>query len=352
MKNFVFMAIMLVFVSSSVSAEKWMTPADRYSEAYKVYLNAQFPIQIDSIKNFVYFARDREAMRTSPFLTNSRFIGAQIMYPWALLEPEKDKYDFSMIVEDYDFLKTKWKKLFVQLQDATFATTFNAVPRYVRSKEYDGGAIYQRDNDGKPEGWVAKRWNPKVRDRFDKLLAALGQEFDGRIEGINLQETSIGVSNKDDPTFSGKGYAAAIKANMLAMRKAFKKSVTMQYANFMPDEWLPWDDKGHLRSIYLYGEKIGVGLGGPDLMFTKKGQLNHTIAMMHENTFTSPIGIAVQDGNYIGETGTDRVVNNHKNIVPALHDFAKDFLRVNYMFWSNQEPYFTQDVLPSFPTMR
>lgn len=344
------MAILLVFVPSSVSAEEWKNPADRYSEAYKVYMNAQFPIPIDSIKNFVYFARDREAMRKSPFLMNSRFAGAQIMYPWALLEPEEDKYDFSMMVEDYQYLKSKGKRLFVQLQDATFTPTFNAAPGYLLSKEYDGGAIYQRDDIGKPEGWVLKRWNLKVRDRFARLLAALGREFDGKIEGINLQEIAIGVSDKDDPTFSGNGYAEAIKANMLAMKKAFNESVTMQYANFMFDEWLPWDDKGYLRSIYQYGEKIGVGLGGPDLMFTKKGQLNHTIAMMHENMFTVPLGIAVQDGNYIGKTGSSRRVNSHKNIVPVLHDFAKDFLRVKYMFWSSQEPYFTQDVLPSFPT--
>jgi len=351
-KGIFYITTLLVLGLSSISAETWKNPADRYSEAYRVYLDARFPIPVDSIKNFVYFARDREAMRTSPFLMNSRFVGAQIMYPWALLEPEKDSYDFSMIGEDYEYLKSKGRKLFVQLQDATFTSTFNAAPGYLLSKEYDGGAIYQRDDSGRPEGWVAKRWNLKVRDRFTKLLAALGREFDGKIEGINLQETAIGVSNKEDPTFSGVAYAEAIKANMLSMKKAFSRSVAMQYANFMPDEWLPWDDKGYLRSVYAYGEQIGVGLGGPDLMFTKKGQLNHTIAMMHENRFTVPMGIAVQDGNYIGETGTGRVVNGHKNIVPVLHDFAKDFLRVNYMFWASQEPYFTQDVLPSFPPMK
>ena len=274
------------------------------------------------------------------------------MYPWALIEPEKGKYDFSAVLDDYSFLKSRGKKLFVQLQDATFDPKFNAVPGYLMSKEYDGGAIYQRGDDGKPEGWVAKRWSPKVRERFAKLLAVLGAEFDGKIAGINLQETAVGVTSKDDPAFTGPTYREAVKSNMLALKKSFLKSVTMQYANFMYDEWLPWDDKGYLRSIYEYGEKIGVGLGGPDLMFTKKGQLNHTIAMMHEGSFTVPLGIAVQDGNYIGETGTERVVAGHKNIVPVLHDFAKDFLRVSYIFWSIQEPYFSEDVIPSFQKIK
>ena len=132
------------------------------------------------------------------------------------------------------------------------------------------------------------------------------------------------------------------------LKKAFPLSTTMQYANFMPGEWLPTDDKGYLRSIYRYGEKIGVGLGAPDLMVRRKGQLNHALAMMHENNYSVPLGIAVQDGNYIGQTGTTEIIDERKNIVPLLHAFAKDFLKVKYMFWVNQEPYFEQDVLPCF----
>ena len=35
-----------------------------------------------------------------------------------------------------------------------------------------------------------------------------------------------------------------------------------------------------------------------------------------------------------------------KNIVPLLYAFAAGFLRVDYIFWANQKPYFTDDVLP------
>jgi hypothetical protein len=345
-------AILLIGSLFLTNAEGWENPADRYADAYKKYLGAGVPIPQDTISHFVYFARDRESMRTSAFLSNPRFTGAQIMYPWSSLEPERDKYDFTMILEDYQFLAKYGKKLFVQLQDATFRPEFNAVPLYLLSKEFDGGAIQQKDDRGVVEGWVAKRWNEKVRERFALLLKALGKEFDGKIAGINLQETAIGVSTKDDLNLTGKSYVQAIKANMLSMRKSFSKSITMQYANFMIDEWLPWDDKGFLREIYQYGEEIGVGLGGPDLLYTKKGQQNHMIAMMHEGKFTVPLGVAVQDGNYIGETGSDKVLMKRTNIVPVLHAFAKDFLHIKYMFWSYQEPYFTEDVLPAFSIER
>jgi hypothetical protein len=321
--------------------------SERYLDAYKKYLDATCPIKNDSIQNFVYFARDRELIKDHPLLSHSMFKGAQIMYSWRQLEPEKGKYDFSVLQEDYKYLKNFKKKLFVTLQDVTYNAKRKAVPDYILTAEYDGGAVEQYNNDGMPGGWVAKRWNKKVRERFTQLIQALGKAFDGKIEGINLQETSIEVK---DSSFSESDYVTGLKENMLALKKSFPKSVSMIYANFMPGEWLPGNDKGYLRSIYQYGEQIGVGLGGPDLMVKRKGQLNHTIAMMHETHYSVPLGIAIEDGNYIGETGdaTEDKTKIHENIVPLLHAFAKDFLKINYMFWANQEPYFKEDVLKCF----
>lgn len=249
-------------------------PADRYANAYKRYTSATCPIAADGIKNFVYFSRDREAIKGHALLTNGRFGGAQIMYSWRNLEPQEGKYDFSDIRDDVQYLASHGKKLFIQLQDASFSPEYKAVPPYLLTDQYDGGVAGQFAESGKLEGWTAKRWNAKVRGRFAALLQALGHEFDGRIEGINLQETAIETTAKTDPSFSPERYASGIKDNMTALKAAFPTSTKMVYANFMPGEWLPWDDKGYLRSIYKHGEAIGVGLGGPDLMVTRKGQLN------------------------------------------------------------------------------
>ena len=135
---------------------------------------------------------------------------------------------------------------------------------------------------------------------------------------------------------------------MTALKHGFKNSVTIQYANFMPGEWLPWEDEGYLKSIYEHGESIGVGLGARDLMPRRKGQLNHALTMMHENKYPVPLSLAVQDGNYIGKTNSMDVNNQRKNLVPSLTSFATKFLKVNYMFWVNQEPYFEQDVMTCF----
>jgi hypothetical protein len=349
MRNIKSLSIILLgyFITINVFGQG-ENPANRYIDVYKKYLNATCPLEPDSIKHFVYFARDRELILNHPFLNIKRFEGAQIMYPWEKLEPEKGEYDFSIIREDYEFLLSHGKKLFIQLQDATFNPEYVGIPRYLLTDEFGGGSIPQYNENGETVGWVAKRWNPKVQERFALLLDALGKEFDGKTEGINLQESAIDVKSAIDTTFTPGRYAESLKINMLALKRAFPLSTTMQYANFMPGEWLPGQDKGYLRSIYKYGQDIGVGLGGPDLMYKKRGQLNHTIAMMHEGKFTVPLGIAIQDGNFIGETGNNKVVNVRENIVPILHAFARDFLKVNYMFWVYQEPYFSEDVIPCF----
>jgi len=353
-KKILILNILLLCIYMTTSAQKWQNPSEKYKDAYKKYEDAKCPVLQDSIRHFVYFSRDRESIRNHSFLKHSAFKGAQIMYAWKDLEPDKGRYDFAMIREDIDYLKKHDKKLFIQLQDVTFDPKYIAAPTYLFSSDYDLGAILQYNDAGEPDGWVTKRWNKKVRERFALLLKALGKEFDGIIEGINLQETAIEVKPEDDSTFSESDYVQGLKENMLALKQGFPISTTMIYANFIPGEWLPFDDKGYLRSIYSYGESIGVGLGGPDLMVTRKAQLNHALAQMHEGRFTVPLGIAIQDGNYIGKTGADIDYNEEedkgerarKNIVPMLHAFAKDFLKVRYMFWVNQKPYFNEDVLP------
>mgnify|MGYP000079545397 CR=1 FL=1 len=339
--------IFTLIFCSNVHAE-WQNTSERYSKSYEKYLNATCPLKTDKMQHFVYFSRDREQIIHHPLLRNARFSGAQIRYSWRQLETAKGQYDFSSIQTDFDYLAKHGKQLFIQLQDATFNPKYKGVPDYLLTAEFDGGAIYQLEDSGEIEGWVAKRWNAKVRARFAALLQALGKQFDGKVAGINLQESAIGVSTKYDPSFSPTVYVQALKANMLSLEQAFPTSTTLQYANFMPGEWLPWEDEGYLKSIYQYGEEIGVGLAAPDLMVRRKGQLNHALAMMHENNFSVPLGIAIQDGNYVGQTNTLKVVKKRKNLVPLLHAFAQEFLRFDYMFWVNQAPYFEQDVLPCF----
>ena len=129
-------------------------------------------------------------------LENPCVAGIQVRYTWKELEPNKGIYDFSRIQRDLNFLTPLHKKLFIQLQDRSFQPNAFFVPDYIRKdKAYRGGVAMQYDfsGEGRPltAGWVAKVWDPAVRERFQLLMEKLAQQFDGKIYGINLPETAI-----------------------------------------------------------------------------------------------------------------------------------------------------------------
>jgi hypothetical protein len=305
------------------------------------------------VHHYVFFGGEREQIRTaSSFLKSRKIEGAQIIYQWRLLEPRKDEYDFTPIRDDLAFLSSKGKKLWIQLQDVSFSESRINVPKYLlEDSAYHGGAARQytflgeNDSSATPAGWVARRWDPAVQGRFQKLLFALGKEFDGKIAGINLPETSVdfGETGRFYPEgFSVDTYREAIPANFKALKIAFPNSVAMQYANFIPGEWRPMKDKGYLQGIYRAARSANVGVGGPDLLPYREGQLKSSYPLIRAASGFVPTGIAVQDGNLeqINPKTGRRVT------VDDLLEFAMQYLRVDYIFWGTQEPYYSAEVIP------
>jgi hypothetical protein len=292
-------------------------------------------------KHFVFFSSDRELIRDSVFYTNIGISGAQITYPWKSLETQKDVYDFTEIEEDLLFLKSKGKKLFIQIQDVTFDSTLFAVPKYILTDTiYHGGvnSQYEINSNGisTKAGWVARRWDPAVAKRFHKLLTKLAKQFDGRIEGINLPETSVGFSEEQGlipEGFSQVAYLEAIKNNMLVLKKSFKKSKPLQYANFMPG-----DSNEDLKKLYDYARQIKLGMGGPDIKVYKVFQMENSYPMIRNLDGIVPTGVAVQEGNYdVVNPKTGKQVT-----IPEILDFAINYLRLDYVFWCTEEPYYSQ----------
>jgi hypothetical protein len=303
------------------------------------------------IHHYVFFNRDRDRISESTFLQTKAFEGAQLKYSWRQLEHGEDGYEFSEIKHDLDFLKSKGKKLFIQIQDASFDPSIIPIPQYLlKNPQYHGGANQQYAITGddeahaKPAGWVARRWDPAVQDRFQKLLLALGKQFDGKIEGINLPETAVdfGETGLLYPAgFTPERYGDAVLSNMTVLKQAFPKSIAMQYANFMPEE-KDATLATHLRRLYFKSKDLGVGMGGPDLLPWKPYQMSHSYPLLKAYARHVPTGIAVQDGNY------EHI--NPKTAKPVTIDelftFASDYLEVQYIFWGAQEPYYSQQLIP------
>jgi hypothetical protein len=126
---------------------------------------------------FLFLGGDESRLYSSKF-NNECVKGAQIIYSWKQLEPKKGVYDFTKIKDDLLYLNKKNKKLFIQLQDRSFEPTVFNVPDYIREdKIYHGGVAIQYDfpGEGKPitTGWVARVWDPAVRERFQLLVKKL-----------------------------------------------------------------------------------------------------------------------------------------------------------------------------------
>jgi hypothetical protein len=305
----------------------------------------------DGLRHYVFFNREREKIHEASFLNTKAFAGAQLKYTWRELEPTQDTYDFSAIRKDLAFLTSKGKRLFIQLQDVTFDPAYICIPKYLlNDARFHGGAdkqysIEKGEEQAVPQGWVARRWDKAVQERFHKLLFALGKAFDGKIEGINLAETSVdfGETGRLFPKdFTPAGYRDAILANMAALKRAFPKSVTMQYANFMPGEWLSEQDRGYLRSVYQRARKLKVGVGGPDLLPYRPGQMKHAYPLLRASQGSIPTGIAVQDGNYEAKNPK----TGKPMTIAELVGFARDYLKVDYIFWCTQEPFYSKNLIP------
>jgi hypothetical protein len=297
-------------------------------------------------RHFIFFAHERERISEPAFLTNPNIAGAQLKYTWRELEPERDRYDFSRLLSDLAWLEQHGKRLFVQLQDVSFSRS-HVVPDYLLNDTAFHGGVAAKHENGAFAGWAARRWDAAVRARFASLLVALGRAADGRLEGVNLAETAIGFGEDTPPArrppgFTYDGYAAGVRELMSAARTAFARSHVVVFANFMPGEGLPHDDHGYLRGVYAHADSMGVGVGGPDILPYRPWQRRHSLPLIAARRPGTIAAMAVQDGNLAErERATGQRIT-----VAELARFATDTLRLDYIFWGTEEPYYSAEVLP------
>lgn len=292
--------------------------------------------------NFLYTG-DGLTKKVRALLARPDIEGVQIIYSWRQLEPKKGEYDFSAIERDLAALEALDKKLFVQIQDRFFLSRYRNIPEYLLTDPaYGGGLAPQIDNPGenvpKQQGWVAVQWNDALRARFQALLRALGETFDGRIYGLNLPESSADVdSEKDDTGFTCDGYFEASLSNINAARAAFATSYVVQYANFWPCEWD--NDQGYMERIFEDAAAKGYGLGGPDIVPYRRAQMKNSYPFF--NAYKDRLAIvamAIQEPTLTyANPKTGKRFTRQEFI-----DFAADYLGVDIIFWTVEAPWLNE----------
>ncbi len=96
------------------------------------------------------------------------------------------------------------------------------------------------------------------------------------------------------------------------------------------------------RSIYRKAVELKVGMGGPDLLPYRPYQMSHSYPLLRETAGRVPTGIAVQDSNY----GNVNPKTNKQVTLPELVSFGTEYLKVHYIFWCTEEPFYARDVIP------
>ncbi|MFG2712060.1 hypothetical protein ACGFX2_16105 [Streptomyces goshikiensis] len=273
-----------------------------------------------------------------PLVDRPDIAGVQLVVPWKALEPQKDQYDFSAVEEALTYLQARHKKLFVQVQDRFFSAAVRIPDYLLTDPVYDGGAAPTTNENGLgpgEQGAVAAQWNPEVRRRFQSLLQALADRFDGRLEGVNLPETATQVDlDKDRSGYTDESYFRAELDNMAFGAKAFKRTQFVQYVNFWPGEWN--NDHGYMERTFEFAKAHGVGLGGPDVLPNRPAQMENSYPFFERYRGQLPlVAMAVQEPDFeYTNPATGKPYTKEEFV-----DFGGRRLGADVMFWATSAPW-------------
>ncbi|WP_110751601.1 hypothetical protein [Phyllobacterium leguminum] len=289
--------------------------------------------------NFLYMGSG-DLEKSSALLQRPDIDGVQVVYSWKSLEPAKGQYDFSSIEQDLAAADAAHKKLFIQIQDRFFSPEARNVPDYLLTDpQYGGALVAQVDNPGESKpvghGWVAMQWNPSVRVRYQALLKALAEKFDGKVFGVNLPETAADVDQKHDKSgFSCDAYFDAEMQNLKVARAAFGKSHVVQYVNFWPCEWD--NDHDYMGRLFKYAASHRIGLGGPDIVPFNKAQMKNSYPFFHRyKSKLDLVALAVQEATLTYKNpATGKPFTRQE-----FARFASDYLGADIIFWSAETPW-------------
>ena len=295
---------------------------------------------VEPLRHFVYLGQD-ELEANLPILDRPDIAGAEILYVWSNLETSEGEYDFSMIEHDLALTEARGKALFVEVMDRFFAPDARHLPRYMLEQpQYGGGLARQFDNSrpGRapvPLGWIARQWDPEVRARFQALLAALAERFDGRIAGVVLTETAATVDRDVPPEgWDCDRYFEAETENALFARRAFGRSQVVQYVNFWPCGWA--NARPYMSRFFELAAAHGIGVGGPDIVPYRPGQMDNSYPFIRAYRDKVPlVAMAVQEPTleYLNPA-TGRPFSREE-----FERFAVDYLGVDIIFWSKETPW-------------
>ena len=248
--------------------------------------------------------------------------GIQKRYTWNSLEPSPDSYDFSGIQADLEWLGKHGGQLVVFLEDKSFDDQ-SPVPEYL-----DKYILKNRQG-----GYTVKRWDPYVVERMNRLVAALGREFDchRNFEGLAVQESALSLEDEvlQENGYTPAAYRDALISTLTSAAASMPRSRVFWYMNFL---------RGGQKNITQIAEAIapsGVAMGGPDVLPGKRPLEQLTYPFYERYRGKLPLFNSIQYNSYAHPRNGTAQSTKYWTMT-ELFEYARDSLHVSYLFWNRK----------------
>ncbi len=264
--------------------------------------------------------------------------GVAMRYRWAELEKSKGVYDFSSIDRHLQELATRKKRLVILIETKSTNLDLEIVPSYLKNSTYEGGVFaFSGYTTSTIKGYNTKLWNNNVRDRLAALLSAMGKHLNANpyFEGIGLVETALGKPIVPFTTAQVNGYYDNLINLHQKMRQSFPTTMVFQFTNY---------PRAKLPALTNSLKTAGGALGCPDVFLEEPGLLvegtNQGIYNYYKDlTGIIPLVVQIEESNY---ENTRFDGKGYQPTIGELLNFAKNQLKVNYLFWTRTPAYYSQ----------
>lgn len=250
-------------------------------------------------------------------------VGVQKRYAWSELESDKDHYDFSTVDADLTLAAKLGLQFVMFVEDKSF-TEAKPTPAYLADKTVPLQG----------SGWVAKRWDPEVVDRFSRLLKAIGSHFDGHpnFEGVAIQETSLGFPTDQNAAYGYKpeAYRDALITLLKNARDSLPTSQVFWYMNFLEGR------NAYLSDVADAIVPYRIAMGGPDVMPDNPALQRQAYPLYERLAGKLTLFCSVQNKEYALRRGGPNHADGKFWTMEELFEFARDRLHVSYLFWNRK----------------
>jgi hypothetical protein len=280
--------------------------------------NAEVNWQPGNYMRFHYYSNKD---KISAFLDNKYSKGIYVHYPWKILEPEFNRYNFDELDEMIELVRQRKKYIILSIVDRCFGGCSDAQsPKYLQiDPTYNGGVEVMRRSDGSIKGSVVRLWDPAVTDRLIRLYKALGSRYNKNqwIVGVTVtEESSIGIDKNNTPGYTSANYERELKRLASELSRSMPSKIAFMGMNFIQG--------GETVLDRIASHLVSLGNGGIIHPDTLPGKESYSL------------NIKIKYSDKLAIAGCFQTQGIESNITEEdIYNYSQDVLKANFVIWNS-----------------